>query len=348
MCGIFLIFKDYNYKNNQEFIEELIKFYKQYEDIEKIEKTSLDKEGIKTEIINDDIKEEIKIKIKTKKINKTKKGEKINNSIKKNKLDNVDKDDMDLNKQENTDEIIEFNFVEVKKDNIGVDNLSKINIDISDLSKAKQIDIVKVSNSENKPTSNMELIVKDNNNNNTDNKESHEKEASLEFSLKQIFNIIKNRGPDYIKIVECILESKTTSNLLSYINQDSILNNYTENNNEHYKETNEFNLEEYCLKENNIIMVSSVLALRGSQEITKQPLINTITNNILQYNGEIYSFVNKNLLQYTNDNLLKENDGSILFDVLNQYSLQINKELVLLTKSNNDSFNAFICFGSTK
>lgn len=131
----------------------------------------------------------------------------------------------------------------------------------------------------------------------------------LEGNFYELINVIKNRGPDYLSVNEF---SYTDWNMkeLSKVNLDNMP-----------KYSDVFNY----LSNNNSILVSSVLSLRGNT-LTKQPIINDSTHNILQYNGEIFS------INDSDENLIIDNDGLILSKMLSNFSNSItsdnNKEYV--------------------
>jgi asparagine synthetase B (glutamine-hydrolysing) len=120
-----------------------------------------------------------------------------------------------------------------------------------------------------------------------------------EFLNSNIYDLkgtISSRGPDYFNLVDSDLTCL-----------DEKINNYKE-------------LFDYVLDADKSVMISSVLNLRGIESITKQPIICT-GGNILQYNGEIYILKDKN----EEFDLYVNNDGVILSELLNKYSIAFNQ-----------------------
>src|SRR5690606_3872689 len=127
---------------------------------------------------------------------------------------------------------------------------------------------------------------------------------------KELLNVIYNRGPDFMNVVEYNNEDKT---IINFNEQFSKLYNYGE-------------LFTYLTNSNNVIFMSSVLSLRGINNLTQQPLCDNSTMNILQYNGEIFSIFDKNFTQKLNIDLYRDNDGLVLFNMLNLFSMEFEDE----------------------
>lgn len=150
-------------------------------------------------------------------------------------------------------------------------------------------------------------------NNNTEPKEevnsitssSIDMESSfLSKQFKEIIALINNRGPDYLSVNS--LDMKT--NELSQLDTDTIST---------YKD-----VISYMNTKKKMILIDSVLSLRGDKEITKQPI--AYDKNILQYNGEIYSTKGKEMLK--GKDLFKDNDSEILYDILTTLSTKIKND----------------------
>jgi asparagine synthetase B (glutamine-hydrolysing) len=163
----------------------------------------------------------------------------------------------------------------------------------------------------------------ENNDYNKDNLDINEKKITLTSNFEEInenflnsnldnlINVIKNRGPDLLNILK-----------IEEIKEHLVINNFTDfffKNNHTYRDLFKF-LE---LNDQNKILISSVLSLRGIEhEITEQPIYDKITRNFLQYNGEIYGFSKKFNKFFSSDDLYKRNDGEILSEILNQFSIE--------------------------
>ena len=126
----------------------------------------------------------------------------------------------------------------------------------------------------------------------------------LSKQFKEIIALISNRGPDYLSVNS--LDMKT--NELSQLDTDTI-STYND-------------VISYMNTQNKMILIDSVLSLRGDKEVTKQPI--AYSKNILQYNGEIYSTKGKEMLN--GKDLYKDNDSEILYDILNALSMKIKKD----------------------
>lgn len=126
----------------------------------------------------------------------------------------------------------------------------------------------------------------------------------LSKQFKEIIALISNRGPDYLSVNS--LDMKT--NELSQLDTDTI-STYND-------------VISYMNTQNKMILIDSVLSLRGDKEVTKQPI--AYDKNILQYNGEIYSTKGKEMLN--GKDLYKDNDSEILYDILNALSMKIKKD----------------------
>lgn len=126
----------------------------------------------------------------------------------------------------------------------------------------------------------------------------------LSKQFKEIIALISNRGPDYLSVNS--LDMKT--NELSQLDTDTI-STYND-------------VISYMNTQNKMILIDSVLSLRGDKEVTKQPI--AYGKNILQYNGEIYSTKGKEMLN--GKDLYKDNDSEILYDILNALSMKIKKD----------------------
>ena len=107
----------------------------------------------------------------------------------------------------------------------------------------------------------------------------------LSKQFKEIIALITNRGPDYLSVNS--LDMKT--NELSQLDTNTIST---------YKD-----VISYMNTKKKMILIDSVLSLRGDKEITKQPI--AYDKNILQYNGEIYSTKGKEMLK--GKDLFKDN-----------------------------------------
>lgn len=118
----------------------------------------------------------------------------------------------------------------------------------------------------------------------------------FEELFEDFIQIISNRGPDYHNVVEM-----TKNNEM--IECQQMINQSFE---EVFK-----HIRDYL----SMIMISSVLSLRGVNELTKQPIYND-DSNVLLYNGEIYS-IDGNII-FEGHDLFKDNDGLILFEMLNK------------------------------
>ena len=152
--------------------------------------------------------------------------------------------------------------------------------------------------------------------------------VNLKIGLKGLLDVIMKRGPDYSIIVEYTYQYAIGLNSdlkINYVNTLDILKK-------------DIDLMEYCLNFNNqrfFIFLSSVLNLRGVIQITKQPIISQSTNNLLQYNGEIYSIRKDrkiNYLQFLELNkidLLFENDGAQLSSLFNEISKRFYSDFSL-------------------
>ena len=150
-------------------------------------------------------------------------------------------------------------------------------------------------------------------NNNTEPKEEANSISSSSIDIessfllkqfKEIIALISNRGPDYLSVNS--LDMKT--NELSQLDTDTI-STYND-------------VISYMNTQNKMILIDSVLSLRGDKEVTKQPI--AYGKNILQYNGEIYSTKGKEMLN--GKDLYKDNDSEILYDILNALSMKIKKD----------------------
>lgn len=163
----------------------------------------------------------------------------------------------------------------------------------------------------------------------------------LKSPVQQIINSIKNRGPDFF---DCLAVKLYNINDLEENEQIIKL-----------KQLNISNfllddLYQYLIEQKEMLLISSVLSLRGIYEpTTKQPLINYDTGSLLQYNGEIFSInnMNKNNKDFDNEfNLYKENDGLILFEYLNKISFSGDEsayvESLYKLLNNIESDHAFI------
>ena len=126
----------------------------------------------------------------------------------------------------------------------------------------------------------------------------------LSKQFKEIIALISNRGPDYLSVNS--LDMKT--NELSQLDTDTI-STYND-------------VISYMNTQNKMILIDSVLSLRGDKEVTKQPI--AYGKNILQYNGEIYSTKGKEMLN--GKDLYKDNDSEILYDILNALSMKIKND----------------------
>ena len=148
--------------------------------------------------------------------------------------------------------------------------------------------------------------IEHNNSSNNNNNEENEINTNIELNFNidsinncdflQIIEQIKNRGPDFINIIEILKDKK-----INELNDLEKLKTYKD----------VFNL---ISNNESSILIDSVLNLRGINSITKQPIINENTNNILQYNGEIFDIKEESFL--FEKNLSKDNDGIILSEIL--------------------------------
>lgn len=157
-----------------------------------------------------------------------------------------------------------------------------------------------------------------NNNSITSNESTNSIFPLLSAQFKEIIEQIGNRGPDYLSI-NCIENDKITS-----LSIDIILSLST------YKDIFEYITNNKCS-----LLINSVLSLRGIDELTKQPIYDSTNSisNVLQYNGEIYSISSLSLIK--NKNLLTDNDGLILFDILEEISLQFSS----IDKGDNKTYS---------
>lgn len=121
-------------------------------------------------------------------------------------------------------------------------------------------------------------------------------DISIEGSFNDVIKVITNRGPDYSNVVE-----------MTYNNEIKEMKDIKNKSNEEI-----FN---YIQEKSIMLIISSVLSLRGSNELTKQPIYNC-DSNVLLYNGEIYSIDGNTILE--GYNLFKDNDGLILFELINK------------------------------
>ena len=157
------------------------------------------------------------------------------------------------------------------------------------------------------------------NNNNEENEINTNSELNINIDLinnsnfKEVIEQLKNRGPDYLNIIE-LFRNKEIKDL-----DEEKINEYKD-------------LVNIIINNESSILLDSVLNLRGINILTKHPIINEKNKNILQYNGEIYDIKNKELLN--EKDLSKENDGIILSDILNKFS-QENTSSDINIYSNN-------------
>ena len=185
----------------------------------------------------------------------------------------------------------------------------------------KDYDIIKEIEEYIKSFDDIEHINSLNNNNNNEENEINTN-IELNFNIDSINNCdflqiieqIKNRGPDFINIIEILKDKK-----INELNDLEKLKTYKD----------VFNL---ISNNESSILIDSVLNLRGINSITKQPIINEKTKNILQYDGEIFDMKDESFL--FEKNLSKDNDGIILSEILNKFS-QDNKDSNINTYSNN-------------
>lgn len=140
-------------------------------------------------------------------------------------------------------------------------------------------------NDNNVKTNNQKVVIQKENGN-----------VFFEELFEDFIQIIANRGPDYHNVVEM-----TKNNEMIECQQMT---------NQSFEEIFK-HIRDYL----SMIMISSVLSLRGVNELTKQPIYND-DSNVLLYNGEIYS-IDGNII-FEGHDLFKDNDGLILFEMLNK------------------------------
>ena len=184
----------------------------------------------------------------------------------------------------------------------------------------KDYDIIKEIEEYIKSFDDIEHINSLNNNNNEENEINTNIELNFNIDsinncdFCQIIEQIKNRGPDSMNMIEILKDKK-----INELNDLDKLKTYKDI----------FNL---LSNNESSILIDSVLNLRGINSITKQPIINEKTKNILQYDGEIFDMKDESFL--FEKNLSKDNDGIILSEILNKFSID-NKDSNDTTYSNN-------------